>query len=51
MSPEKVAAVLTYIRQEWGNTSGPVSAAKVAEIKGKEGNRGAMKAAELEKLP
>jgi mono/diheme cytochrome c family protein len=51
LSPEKVAAVLTYIRQEWGNTSGPVTAAKVAEIRGKEGNRGAMKAAELEKLP
>ncbi len=51
LSPEKIAAVLTYIRQEWGNTSGPVTAAKVAEIKGKEGNRAAMKVAELEKLP
>ncbi len=51
LSPEKVAAVLTYVRQEWGNTSGPITAAKVAEIRGKEGTRGAMKAAELEKLP
>lgn len=51
LSPEKVAAVLTYVRQEWGNKAEPVSPDKVAEIKGKEGNRGPMTVADLEKLP
>jgi mono/diheme cytochrome c family protein len=51
LSPERVAAVLTYIRQEWGNKAGPVSPEKVAEIRGKEGNRGPMTVADLEKLP
>lgn len=47
---DKVAAVLTYIRSEWGNNAAPVTPEKVAEIRGKE-NRGANKpwtAAELE---
>jgi mono/diheme cytochrome c family protein len=48
---DKVAAVLTYIRQEWGNQAGPISTEKVAEIRGKEGDHKAWTAAELEKLP
>jgi mono/diheme cytochrome c family protein len=52
LSAEKVAAVLTYVRKEWGNDFPPVSAAKVNEIRTKEGaTRGPMTVAELEKLP
>lgn len=51
LSPEKVAAVLTYVRQEWGNQAPPISTEKVVEIRGKEGNHAAWTAAELEKLP
>lgn len=51
LSPERVAAVLTFIRQEWGNAAPAVSAAKVTEVRGKEGNRGAWTVAELEKIP
>ena len=48
---DQIAAVLTYIRQEWGNKAGPITAEKVAEIHNKEGARGQMTATELEKLP
>jgi mono/diheme cytochrome c family protein len=48
---DKVAAVLTYVRQEWGNQAGPISTEKVAEIRAKEGDHKAWTAAELEKLP
>jgi mono/diheme cytochrome c family protein len=51
LNPEKVAAVITFIRQEWGNAAGPVTTEKVAEVRGKEGNRGAWTAEELAKLP
>jgi len=51
LSPEKVAAVLTYVRKEWGGIETPVAAAKVAEVRGKEGNRQPWTAAELEKIP
>ncbi len=51
LSPEKVAAVLTYVRQEWGNKAGAVAPEKVTEIRGKEGNRAPMTVADLEKLP
>lgn len=47
---DKVAAVLTYVRQAWGNQAGPVSAEKVAEVRTKEGSRKPWTAAELEKL-
>ncbi|HEY8932896.1 MAG TPA: cytochrome c [Rariglobus sp.] len=33
---EKISQVLTYIRQEWGNKSAPISKDKVAEILAKE---------------
>ncbi|HRE83007.1 MAG TPA: cytochrome c [Opitutaceae bacterium] len=32
-SDERIAHVLTYIRQEWGNKAGPVDTAKVTEIR------------------
>jgi mono/diheme cytochrome c family protein len=48
---DKVAAVLTYVRQEWGNQAGPISTEKVAEIRAKEGDHKQWTAAELEKLP
>ena len=48
---DKVAAVLTYVRQEWGNQAGPISTEKVAEVRAKEGDHKPWTAAELEKLP
>jgi hypothetical protein len=48
---EKVAYVLTYVRQAWGNTGGPVTPAKVAEIRSQVGDHKAWTADELEKLP
>lgn len=48
---EKVAAVLTYIRQEWGNQAAPITADKVSAIRTKEGDRKPWSTAELEKLP
>lgn len=51
LNPEKVAAVLTYVRKEWGGIDTPVSPAKVTEVRGKEGNRAPWTAAELEKIP
>jgi mono/diheme cytochrome c family protein len=50
-SDRKVAAVLTYIRQEWGNTAGPISTEKVAEIRTQVGERPEWTADELLKLP
>jgi mono/diheme cytochrome c family protein len=48
---DQIAAVLTYIRQEWGNKAGPITAEKVAEIHAKDGDHKPYTAAELEKLP
>ena len=47
---EKIAAVLTYVRQAWGNKAPPISAAKVTEIRSKVGDRPAWTAEELEKI-
>jgi mono/diheme cytochrome c family protein len=47
-SDDNIAAVLTYIRQEWGNSAPAITAAKVAEIRAKVGTRGNWTAAELE---
>jgi mono/diheme cytochrome c family protein len=33
LSDEKIAAILTYVRQEWGNNAPPVTAAAVAAIR------------------
>ena len=48
---DRIAATLTYIRQEWGNQAGPVTPQKVTEIRTKEGDRKAFTAEELLKLP
>jgi mono/diheme cytochrome c family protein len=47
---EKVAAVLTYVRQAWGNKAAPVAAAKVTEIRTKEGDHKPWTVEELEKI-
>jgi len=49
---EKIAAVLTYVRQEWGNTAAPISPAKVTEIRTKAaaGRSTPWTAAELEAI-
>ena len=49
-SDDKIAAVLTYIRQEWGNKSGPVTTEQVAAIRAKEGDRKQWSADELLKI-
>lgn len=51
LNPEKVAAVLTYVRKEWAGIDVPVSVAKVNEIRGKEGTRAPWTSEELEKIP
>jgi mono/diheme cytochrome c family protein len=48
---EKIAAVLTYVRQEWGNKAPPVTTEKVTEIRGKVGTRAEWSSDELLKLP
>lgn len=50
-SDDKIAAVLTYIRQEWGNSASPISAQKVTELRNKEASRAEWTEAELLKLP
>jgi mono/diheme cytochrome c family protein len=39
LSDEQIAAVLTYIRREWGHTAAPVLAADVKEIRGMTASR------------
>lgn len=48
---DKVAAVLTYVRQAFGNTSGPITTEKVAEIRTKEGDHKPFTAEELQQIP
>jgi mono/diheme cytochrome c family protein len=50
-SDEKIAAVLTYVRQAFGNASGPVTEDKVTEIRTKVGSRAEWSPDELLKLP
>ena len=49
-SDDKVAAVLTYVRQAWGNKASAVTTEKVAEIHAKVGDHPAFTAAELEAI-
>ncbi len=44
---EKIAAVLTYVRQEWGNKAPAVTAAKVAQVRQSVGERKEWSEAEL----
>ena len=50
-SDDKVAAVLSYVRQEWGNTAGPITTEQVKAIHDKEGDHKPWTADELQKLP
>lgn len=52
LSDRDIGAVLTYIRQEWGNAAGPISEEQVAEARNLYGGRGApWSADELLELP
>lgn len=51
LSDDRIAAVLTYIRQEWGHQAGPISTEKVAQIREQESGHKPWTAAELEQLP
>jgi len=49
-SDDKVAHVLTYVRQAWGNKAGPIDVAKVTAIHEKEGDHKPWAPSELEKI-
>jgi mono/diheme cytochrome c family protein len=49
-SDDKIAAVLTYVRQAWGNKAGPITAEQVAAIHAKEGDHKQWAPAELENI-
>jgi mono/diheme cytochrome c family protein len=49
-SDEKIAAVLTYVRQEWGNKGGPVSADDVSGVRKAVGDRKEESESELEQV-
>jgi mono/diheme cytochrome c family protein len=51
LSDDRVAAVLTYIRQSFGNNAPPITPEQVAAVHGKEGDRKPMTQDELTKLP
>ncbi|HEU5079631.1 MAG TPA: cytochrome c [Opitutaceae bacterium] len=50
-SDEKISYVLTYVRQAFGNKAGEISPEKVAEIRGKIGQRKAWTEEELLAIP
>lgn len=50
-SDDKIAAVLTYVRQAWGNTGGPITVEKVAAVRAKESAAKTTTQEELMKLP
>ena len=39
LSDEQIAALLTYVRREWGNTASPVAPAEVKEVRGMTASR------------
>lgn len=49
-SDERIAAVLSYVRQEWGNDAAPITPEEVTAIHTKEGDRKEWTAEELEKI-
>ncbi|PTY06601.1 cytochrome C [Opitutaceae bacterium EW11] len=49
-SDEKISYILTYVRQEWGNTGAPITPEKVAEIRKAVGQRKPWAAEELEAI-
>lgn len=48
---DRIAAVLTYIRQSWGNSAGPITTDQVAAVTTQAGDRKEWTAEELEKVP
>ena len=50
LKDDQIANVLTYVRQEWGNSASEVTAATVARVRGESGARGPHTAAELLKI-
>lgn len=49
-SDDKIAAVLTYVRQDFGNKAGPITVEQVTAIRSKEGDHKPWTAAELEAI-
>ena len=50
-SDDKIAHVLTYVRQSWGNTGAAISAEKVTKVRSEIGQRKPWSEAELEAIP
>lgn len=48
---DRIAAVLTYVRQEWGNKADPITPEQVTAIRTKEGDRKEWSEAELKAIP
>jgi mono/diheme cytochrome c family protein len=48
---ERIADVLTYVRQAFGNTASAITPEKVAEVRGQVGTRPEWSADELQKIP
>ena len=48
---DRVAAVLTYIRQSWGNSAEPITPDQVAAVVAQEGDRKEWTAEELQQVP
>jgi mono/diheme cytochrome c family protein len=46
-SDEKIAAVLTYVRQAWSNKASPITPEQVAAVRNKDGNHSAWSEAEV----
>jgi mono/diheme cytochrome c family protein len=49
-SDDRIAAVLTYVRQEWSNKSPAITADQVAAIRAQDGNRSSWNEADLLKV-
>jgi mono/diheme cytochrome c family protein len=49
-SDDRIAAVLTYVRQEWGNKADPVTAEEVAAVHKAVGDRKEMSESELQQV-
>ena len=50
-SDDRIAAVLTFVRQQWGNKADPITAEQVAAVHTQEANRKEWSEEELHKLP
>ncbi len=51
MTEEELAAVLTYMRQEWGNKAQPITAAQIKAVKAAVGTRPAFTPEEIIQVP